>query len=132
MIDEKDVVKDGVEAAEVVKGDDLDRMGGAFKDSLVRTNKEIKRGRAASIVEDAEMRYKRTVEDLTTALKRLRREQENMLDLSPENMHTLMVAKDFDSANYVEMDLTLGVKIREATIRLEIAIQRYDYLFGGE
>lgn len=123
---------DDVKIKEETKGDELEQMEGAFVDSLVRTNKQIKRDRAISIAEDAGIRYKRTVEDLQIKLKRMRREQENMLDLSPENAHSLMVAKDFDSAGYVERDIGLGIKIRETEIKLDIAKKRYSYLFGGE
>jgi hypothetical protein len=62
----------------------------------------------------------------------MKREQENMLDLSPTDAQSLVLASDFDSANYVEKELELGVKIRNEEIRLEIAQKRYDYLFGGK
>jgi len=112
--------------------DELDEMSGAFVSSLTRNNKQIKRDRAVAIAEDAGLRYRREVEDLSIKVKRLRRQQENMLDLSPENSHSLMVAKDFDSAEYVQRDIELGIQIRETEIRFEIAKARWEYLFGGE
>ena len=55
-----------------------------------------------------------------------------MLDLSPENAQSLILASDFNSAEYTAKDIDLGVKIRNAEIKLDIAQKRYDYLFGGE
>lgn len=107
------------------------KMEGAFVVSLKRTNKAIKDDRAEAIAEDAQMRYRRTVEDLDMDVKRMRRTRENMLDMSPENAMSLMVANDFDSAKFVEEDLKLGIKIRNAEIALEIADTQYERLFGG-
>ena len=103
---------------------------GAFFASLKRNNKQIREDRALSISEDAQMLFKRKIEDLTVTIRRMKRDRENMLDLSPENTTTLKVASDFDAAAFVEKDIELGVKIRNAEITLEIAQARYNYLFG--
>jgi hypothetical protein len=104
---------------------------GAFISSLKRNNKQIRDDRAAAIGEDAQLIYKREIEDLNVTIKRMLREQENMLDLSPDNAMSLKLASDFDSKDYVLKDIELGVKIRNAEIKLEIATKRYKYLFGG-
>jgi hypothetical protein len=104
---------------------------GAFIDSLKRNNKQIRADRADAIGEDAEVIYKRKVEDLELRIKKMRREQENMLDLSPTNAQSLIVASDFDAEAYATKDLELGVAIRNEEIKLEIAKRRYAYLFGG-
>ena len=104
---------------------------GAFISSLKRNNKQIRDDRAIAISEDAQMLYKRSIEDLDVQIKRMRREQENMLDLSPDSAMSLKLASDFDAAGYVAKDVELGVKIRNAEIKLEIAQKRYAYLFGG-
>jgi hypothetical protein len=106
-------------------------MGGAFVASLKRNNKQIKDDRAESIAEDAQMRYRRTVEDLDMAIKRMKRTRDNMLDLSPENSLSLMVASNFDSAKFVEEDIKLGIDIRNAEIKLKIAKAQYNHLFEG-
>jgi len=103
---------------------------GAFMYSLKRNNKQIRDDRAMAIAEDTQLIYKRTMEDLEVALKRMRREQENMLDLSPTDARSLVLASDFDSKEYVNKDVELGVKIRNTEIKLEIAKARYEYLFG--
>jgi hypothetical protein len=105
---------------------------GAFLVSLTRNNKEIRKDRAQAIGEDAELMYKRTVEDLEVSISRMKRDQENMLDMSPDNAMSLKIASDFDADEYTRKDLALGVKIRNEEIKLEIAKKRYQYLFGGE
>lgn len=104
---------------------------GAFVSSLQRNNKQIKDDRATSIAEDAQLSYRREIEDLEMSIKRMRRTQDNMLDMSPENSQSLILGKDFDAAGFIEMDTKLGLEIRNANIKLEIATERYDFLFGG-
>ena len=104
-------------------------MPGAFLTSLKRNNKQIRDDRATAIGEDTQLLYRRQVEDLEVNLSRMKREQENMLDLSPSHAMSLVLASDFDSAEYVSKDVELGVKIRNEAIKLEIAQARYDYLF---
>lgn len=104
---------------------------GAFLSSLKRNNKQIRDDRATAIGEDTQMLYRRQIEDLQVTVKRMEREQENMLDLSPTNSMSLVLASDFDSATYVQKDIELGVRIRNETIKLGIAKDRYNYLFGG-
>ena len=103
---------------------------GAFLTSLKRNNKQIRDDRATAIGEDTQLLYKRQIEDLQVTIKRMERDQENMLDLSPENSFSLKLASDFDASAYVSKDIELGIKIREANIKLEIAQKRYKYLFG--
>jgi len=107
-------------------------LRGAFVESLRRNNKQIRDDRAAAIVEVAEMKYKRKVEDLQLELSNMKREQDNMLDLSPTNAQSLIIASDFKADEYIEKDLALGVTIRNTEIKLEVASKRYKHLFGGE
>jgi hypothetical protein len=112
--------------------EEANQYNGAFLASLRRNNKQIRDDRALAIGEDTELIYKRKIEDLELAVKKLRREQENMLDLSPTTAQSLVLASDFDSAAYVDKDVEIGVKIRNLEIKLEIATNRYNYLFGGK
>ena len=105
---------------------------GAFLDSLVRNNKKIREDRAAAIGEDAELMYKRKVEDLQVKLNRMKRDRENMLDMSPDTAMSLKVASDFNADEFVDKDLILSVDIRNTDIELGIARSRYSYLFGKE
>jgi hypothetical protein len=106
-------------------------MKGAFIASLKRNNKEIRDDRAMAIAEDAGVMYRRKVEDLELRVNRLRRDRENMLDMSPDNVFSLKMASDFKADEFVERDLKLGVELRETEIKLDIARKQYDYLFGG-
>ncbi len=110
---------------------DKDSTLGAFRESLKRNNSRIREDRALAISEDTEIVYKRTIEDLEMVLKKMKREQENMLDLSPTTADSLIIASDFDSAAYVDKDIDLSVKIRNTEIKLELARARFGYLFGA-
>ncbi len=104
---------------------------GAFVKSLKRNNKEIREDRATAISEGVELKFKRSVEDLEVIIKDMKRQQENMLDMSPDNVYSLKPAGDINADKYVEDDLRLGLEIRNAEIKLDIARIRYEYLFGG-
>lgn len=45
-------------------------------------------------------------------LKRLVRERESMLDLSPTSADSLILASDFTAETFVKKDIKLGVDIR--------------------
>lgn len=109
-----------------------EQMAGAFISSLKRNNKKIRDDRATAIGEDTQLIYRRRIEDLELSIKKMQREQENMLDLSPTDAQSLVLASDFDCEAYADKDMELGVKIRNVDIKLEIARKRYNYLFGGE
>jgi hypothetical protein len=110
--------------------DKTDLTRGAFGASLVRNNKQIRHDRAEAIAEDAQMTYGRAIQDQEMLIKRMRRERENMLDLSPTNAQSLIVAGDFDARKFVERDVQLGIDIRNADIKLEIMKARFGVLFG--
>ena len=102
---------------------------GAFVESLKRNNTKIREDRAIAIAEDAELIYKREVEDLEIQIRRLKRERDSMLDLSPTTADSLVLATDFNSKVFVEKDIQIGIQIRNLEIKLEIARERYTYLF---
>lgn len=102
---------------------------GAFLLSLKRNNEKIREDRALAIAEDAQLIFKREIEDMAIQLKRLQRERDGLLDLSPTTADSLVLANDFDAKTFVEKDLQLGIQMRNLEIRLEIAKQRYAFLF---
>lgn len=104
---------------------------GAFVASLKRNNAKIREDRATAISEDAQMKYRRAIEDLELDLRKMRRERDNMLDLSPSDANSLKLASDFNAQEYVNKDIELGVKIRNTEIRVEIAKRQYENLFGS-
>lgn len=110
----------------------LDQMGGAFVESLKRNNRKIREDRAVAITESAEILYKREKEDLELEVKKLKRERDAMLDLSPTDANSLVLSSDFDAKAFVAKDLEIGVKIRNLEIKLEIAKSRYEFLFTNK
>ena len=107
----------------------MEEIKGAFIDSLKRNNKQIREDRAIAIVEDAELLYKRSIEDLETKIKRLIRDRDNMLDLSPTTATSLTLASDFKSEEFIKKDIAIGIELRQLNIELEIAKERYKILF---
>jgi hypothetical protein len=109
-----------------------EQIDGAFLVSLKRNNKQIRDDRATAIAEDAQVLYRRTVEDLEIKINRMKRDRENMLDLSPTHADSLMIASDFNAEAYVAKDVELGVNIRNAEIKLDIAKKQYEHLFENK
>ena len=127
------VVSQNQETEQKPKGEKMEgdkEVVGAFIASLKRNNSKIREDRAIAIAESAEMIYKRTVEDLEMSIKGMKRDRENMLDMSPTDAQSLVMASDFDAVDFTKKDIDLGVKIRNAEITLEIAKDRYAILFG--
>lgn len=108
------------------------KIGGAFNESLRRNNGKIRQDRADAISEDTELVYKRKIEDIELNIKRLKRSQDNMLDLSPTDAQSLTLANDFDSAKFCDTDMKISIDIRNESIKLELARERFAVLFGGE
>ena len=105
------------------------KVEGAFVASLKRNNSKIREDRATAIAEDAQVMYRRAVEDLELKINRMKRDREQMLDLSPTDAQSLKLASDFNASEFVTKDIDLGVKIRNAEIQLEIARAQYKHLF---
>ncbi len=108
------------------------KASGMFLETLKRNNKQIRDDRAQAIVEDASVLFKRKLEDLELNVKRMKREQENMLDLSPKDSTSLILASDFNAEGYIRKEFELMVSIHNDEIKLEKGRKRYEYLFGGE
>ena len=102
---------------------------GSFYANLTRNNSKIRDDRAIAIFEDAQLIFKRSLEDMEMKLKQLRRERESLLDLSPTSADSLILASDFNAEKFVSKDIELGVQVRNLEIKLEIAQERYIVLF---
>lgn len=100
-----------------------------FIDALKRNNDQIREDRAKAISEDSELIYRRKIEDFELKIKRLTREQESAIDISPLDKNSLTFA-DFNPDNFVLKDIEVSLKIRNFKIQFEIAKKRYEYLFG--
>lgn len=100
-----------------------------FIESLQRNNDQIREDRARIIGEDAELIYRRRVEDIELKIKRLEREQEGLTDISPLDKNSLTFA-DFQPEAFVQKDIELSLTIRNLNIQLELTRNRFEYLFG--
>lgn len=108
----------------------LDSMRGVFVETLKRSNRKIREDRAIVIVEAAQLKYKREIEDMQMKMKQLKRQRDGLLDLSPTTADSLVLASDFDEKAFVENDIKIGTEIRNLNIRLQIANERYNLLFN--
>lgn len=111
---------------------ELENKNGVFKSDLMRTFKQLKESRAESVSEDVEIIYKRQIEDLCHQIRNYDRDRENLiLDLSPSSAFSgNVVPSDFKPADFLSKDVEIGLNKRDAIIKLEIVIERYEYLFG--
>ncbi|MBW3524854.1 MULTISPECIES: hypothetical protein [unclassified Chryseobacterium] len=100
-----------------------------FIESLQRNNDQIREDRARIIGEDAELIYRRRVEDIELKIKRVGREQEGLIDISPLDKNSLTFA-DFQPEAFVQRDIELSLIIRNLNIQLEVSVKRFEYLFG--
>lgn len=111
---------------------ELENKHGVFKADLMKTFKQLKESRAESVAEDVEIIYKRQIEDLCHQIRNCDRDRENLiLDLSPSSAFSgNVVPSDFKPADFLAKDVEIGLNKRDAVIKLEIVIERYQYLFG--
>ncbi|MDP5231195.1 MAG: hypothetical protein NWQ38_12455 [Cellulophaga sp.] len=100
-----------------------------FIESLKRNNDQIREDRAKTIGADSELIYKRRIEDIDLRIKRLEREQDGLIDISPLDKNSLTFA-DFQPEEFVKKDMELSYTIRNLKIQLEVSIKRFEYLFG--
>lgn len=118
----------GSDEIKVTPGEVL-QLQGEFMDSLYRNNKQIRKDRADSIGEDGAIAYKREVEDTLAEIRKLRRDQDGMMDLSPETSHSLKLASDFNGKEWAAKDIEIDLKIRNLEIKYERASARLWKLF---
>jgi hypothetical protein len=100
-----------------------------FIEALRRNNDQIREDRARTIGDDSELIYRRAVEDIDLKIKKLEREQEGLIDVSPLDKNSLTFA-DFEPYGFVKRDMELSYAIRNLNIQLEISKKRFIYLFG--
>lgn len=105
---------------------------GAFESLLRESGKQIRDRRAQNLSEDAKMAYKTYVENLGYDVRRLEREQEDALDLSPDNVFSIISAKNFEPDVFTQKDVDLGVRIRNAKVKFITAARRFQFLFGED
>ena len=104
----------------------------AFKNSLLRSFKDLKTAKAIAVTEDLETSYRRSIEDYCKILCNIEREREDfILNLAPTSIGTnSVVPTGFNTDKFLTEDINLGLKQRETIIHLEIVLDRYQRLFG--
>lgn len=110
----------------------MEKKHNTFKEDLMRSFKSLKESRAESVAEDVEIIYKRQIEDLCHQIRNYDRDRENLiLDLSPSSAFSgNVVPSDFKPTEFLNKDIEIGLNKRDAIIKLEIVIERYEFLFG--
>lgn len=106
-----------------------DELKPRFIGLLQRNNDQIREDRAQIIGADSELIYRRRVEDIELKIKRMEREREGLIDISPLDRNSLTFA-DFQPEALVQKDIELSLTIRNLNIQLEVAVKRFEYLFG--
>ncbi len=96
---------------------------------LLRENSQVNKDRAKTMHEDAQIAYRRRIEDLERGIEMMVRDSENLQDLSNSPIG-LRPASSFDAYAFVGEDMELGYGIVNAKIRLDVAKRRYKELFG--
>lgn len=97
--------------------------------SILRNASKIKEERGIAVFKQLERCYKRKVEDLEYKLDRLQDERLAMLDMSPTNSQSLILAKEVDPDEFYRNHFDITMKIRTAKIELEEAREQYNSLF---
>lgn len=110
----------------------MENNKGSFYNSLNQSFRGIKETKATAITEDVELAYRRKIEDLCRAVRSCDRDREDILiNLAPSNItSTQVVPSDFKADDFLESDMKIGLNKRDALIKLEIAVTRYEELFG--
>ena len=106
------------------------KRGGRFQEALERTGSKVRKERAHQISSSAERSFRRKKEDLQADLEELLVKKDIMLDMSPNNTHSIISAENFDGNDFSNSYHAVCLKIRETKIHLEVATQAYDELFG--
>ena len=107
-----------------------DEPRGEIRESLNRTNAQIRKDRGEDIFEGLETEFKRAAEDSWKKIKRLQRERRNMYDFSPNQTTSLVMAKDVDYKDVQLKDEAITLEIRNTRIKHELDVERYRDLFG--
>jgi N12 class adenine-specific DNA methylase len=106
------------------------RRGGRFQEALERSGSKVRKERAHQISSSAERAFRRKKEDLQADLEELLVKKDIMLDMSPNNTHSIISAENFDGNEFSGRYHEICLRIRETKINLEVAMQAYDELFG--
>ena len=100
-----------------------------FFNKISRSNKELRKDRALIIAKATEKTLRRKIEDFNDQLASLKLSLDNLVDINPSNTHTIINPGDFIPETYIRNAEEIDLKIRDITIRRDLAQERYDQLF---
>jgi len=103
---------------------------GALGASLARNGSKIRADRAGQIADDARIEFRRKIEDLDRDIRRLRREKESLLDMSPDNEFSIISAKKFDVDEFINQTVSIKKNIHNKQILFDLLVEEYEFLFG--
>lgn len=103
---------------------------GRFASTLTRNNKKIRADRALTIIDAAQMKYKREIEDSMLKIKKIKRIMEAQLDLSPTDANSLKLVDEFDESDFVSRRREGLRSIFQEEVLLKEMIEDYKELFG--
>jgi hypothetical protein len=104
---------------------------GRFLQNLTKSFGETKRTYAESLNEDFEIMYKRNIEDLCKKIRQCDRDREQqILSLLPTTAGTMKTHSEMNVEEFMKTDINIGLIKRNTIIELEIALERYQFMFG--
>ena len=99
--------------------------------SLKQTYKQIKESRIEAMLEDAEIKYRREIEDVCAKIRRCDRDMEDaILDILPANAGQGINPSAFDADRLKNTRISTLIIRRENSVKLGILVNDYETLFG--
>lgn len=99
--------------------------------TLKQTYKEIKESRIEAMLEDAEIKYRREIEDVCAKIRRCDRDMEDaILDILPSNAGQGINPSAFDADRLKNTRISTLITRRENAVKLGILVNDYETLFG--
>lgn len=107
--------------------------GGAFYETLKQNSKQIKEAKASALAEDLEFCSKNEIVGLKNQLRLLYNQRSEMLDIFlPNSTTSLKVGEGFNGTKFITEYNTIGLNIRNVSIKLQVALDSYKYLIGKD
>ena len=103
---------------------------GLFSKLILRTGDEIMHGRGMRTIESAQASPKKLIMDIEDKIRKIKDQQDLMLDNSPDNRYSLEVGKGFNSEEFVNKYHALNIEHLNLELELQVAKNNLPLLFG--
>jgi len=108
------------------------KITGILGPTLKQTYKQIKDSRIEAMLEDAELKYRRDIEDECAKVRQCDRDMEDaILDILPANAGQGINPAAFDASKLKNTRVSTLLTRRESSIKLGILVNDYETLFGA-